>query len=80
MGLVTTSSNDVLVRVGNGRRAHVFRPATGANAKRFELLDGGTAYDRALCGAGGALRLAPEGDERCKTCDAQLERLAGYDR
>lgn len=67
-------SDDVLVRVGSGAKSHVFRPHPQANMKRFQLLDGDTVYDIALCGSRGELVLASDDDELCGTCTAQLER------
>lgn len=68
------TANDVLVRVGDGGRAHVFRPPAFANAKLFELRDGGTAYDIVLCGARGALMLADDDAGLCGSCGAALGR------
>ncbi|HEX6256191.1 MAG TPA: hypothetical protein VFZ70_10325 [Euzebyales bacterium] len=68
------AATDVLVQVGDGSRAHVFRPPAHSNAKRFELRDGGTAYDIALCGARGALVAAPDDAELCASCSAALGR------
>lgn len=62
------------VRVGSGRKAHLFRPRPGANAKLMTLRDGGTAYDYVLCGASGALVEADEDLDDCLTCHAVLER------
>jgi hypothetical protein len=67
-------ANDVLVRIGGGRKSHVFRPHPNANLKRFELQDGGTVYDIALCGSRGAMVTADADDDLCGTCGAQLER------
>ena len=68
------AANDVLVQVGDGGKAHVFRAPAHANAKRFALADGGTVYDIALCGARGALKASADGTERCASCSAALER------
>lgn len=70
------ASNDaelMEVRVGSGSKAHLFRSASGANAKAFTLRDGGVAYDYVLCGASGELRMA-DGLELCRTCAAVRER------
>ena len=72
MGVIPT--DDLLeVCVGNGKKAHLFVAAPGANAKALTLRDGGTAYDYVLCGASGALRLA-DGLERCRTCQSLLDQ------
>lgn len=63
----------VAVRVGNGRKAHLFQPAPGANAKRLSLQDGETAFDYVLCGASGALTL-DDGLELCRTCETLRDR------
>lgn len=68
------ASDDVLVRIGKGAKAHVFRTSAHANMKRFELLDGGTAYDIALCGARGAMVATSEDADLCASCSAALER------
>jgi hypothetical protein len=67
-------TNDVLVQVGEGGKAHVFRPPAHANAKRFELRDGGTVYDIAMCGARGALVKVDDDTDLCASCSAALER------
>lgn len=67
------TSTPLRVRVGSGSKAHLFEPRDGANAKRFALRDGSTAYDHVLCGASGALTLAEELDP-CKTCQEVYER------
>lgn len=67
-------ANDVMVKVGGGRKAHVFRPHPAANLKRFELREGGTVYDIAMCGARGALVQAEADAEACGSCTAALER------
>ncbi len=64
------------VKVGNGRKAHLFHAAPGANAKRLSLQDGDTAYDYVLCGASGALTLA-EDLELCRTCETLRDRRDG---
>lgn len=60
-------ADDVLVTVGSGRKAHVFRPMKGATYKVRTLDDGGSVYDRALCGSGGEMVTAVDSD-LCKTC------------
>lgn len=60
---------DVLVMVGGGSKAHVFRTHPDSNLKRFELRDGGTVYDIALCGSRGAMVAAAETTALCGTCD-----------
>lgn len=70
------SSEAVPVQVGSGRKAHLFSPAPGADAKLMSLRDGGTAYDYVLCGASGELRLA-EDLELCRTCGTLRERGDG---
>ena len=76
---VTTSphlaANDVLVQVGDGGKAHVFRTLAHANAKRFALADGGTAYDIVMCGARGALMASADDAVLCASCRAALERV-----
>ncbi len=64
--------DDVLVTVGSGKKAHVFRPMDGATYKVRTLDDGGSVYDRALCGSGGEMMPAPDAD-LCKTCSSLLE-------
>lgn len=66
--------DEIRVSIGSGSRAHVFRPRDGSNMKVFALRDGDTAYDRALCGAGGEMRVAADDMQLCKTCDSILER------
>lgn len=70
----TPLPDDVLVRVGSGGKSHVFRPHPQSNMKRFQLLDGDSVFDIALCGARGELVQAAADDELCGTCTAQLER------
>lgn len=78
MASTTAVSSDLCrVRVGSGRKAHLFRPRPGANAKLFTLHDGGTAYDYVLCGASGALVTATEDLDDCVTCSSVLERDQG---
>lgn len=74
----TTISTDIpmRVRVGSGRKAHLFRPRPGANAKTFTLHDGGTAFDYVLCGASGALVAADADMDDCLTCASVSERDA----
>lgn len=67
--------DDILVTVGSGSKAHVFRPRDGATYKVRTLDDGGSAYDRALCGSGGEMRMANDND-LCKTCAGLLESTA----
>lgn len=69
-------TNELRVRIGSGSRSHVFRAQDGSNMKLFTLRDGGTAYDRALCGTGGEMRLAADSMEPCKTCQSILDREA----
>lgn len=64
--------DDVLVIVGSGSKAHVFRPLDGATYKVRTMHDGGSVYDRALCGSGGEMRLA-DGNDLCKTCSTLIE-------
>ena len=64
--------DDVLVTVGSGSKAHVFRPLSGATFKVRTLEDGGSVYDRALCGSGGEMFTAGDAD-LCKTCSNLLE-------
>lgn len=64
----TITSDHLRVRVGSGRKAHLFSPAPGADAKRFMLEDGDTVYDYTLCGNGGALVEADDDLDLCKTC------------
>lgn len=75
--MITTpglAATDVLVQVGDGGKAHVFRPPAYANAKRFSLADGETVYDIALCGARGALVMAADDADLCASCSAALQR------
>lgn len=71
--------DDVLVTVGKGEKAHVFRPHQGATYKVRTMEDGGSVFDRALCGSGGEMRPAAD-DDLCKTCasllDAAVEEAA----
>ncbi|MBY5162320.1 hypothetical protein [Salsipaludibacter albus] len=64
--------DDVLVTVGSGSKAHVFRPLDGATFKTRTLHDGGFVYDRALCGTGGEMHTATDAD-LCKTCASLLD-------
>jgi len=64
--------DDVLVTVGSGAKSHVFRPMPGATFKSGTLHDGGSVYDRALCGSGGEL-FATDNDDLCKTCASLLD-------
>ncbi len=68
------SVNEMKVKIGSGSRAHVFRAQDGSNMKLFSLRDGDTAYDRALCGAGGEMQRADDSMELCKTCEGILDR------
>jgi hypothetical protein len=68
------AANDVLVQVGDGGKAHIFRTQAHSNAKRFELADGGRVYDIAMCGARGALVASADGTDLCASCSAALER------
>lgn len=71
----TAAPSELLqVRVGSGRKAHLFRPQPGANMKVFTLRDGGSAYDYVLCGASGELRLVGDDRDLCLTCEAVKER------
>lgn len=65
-------TDDMLVTVGSGKKAHVFRPLQGATYKVGTLDDGGSVYDRALCGSGGEMFLASD-DNLCKTCSTLLD-------
>lgn len=67
--------DDVLVTVGSGAKAHVFRPMLGATFKVRTMQDGGSVFDRALCGSGGEMRLATD-DDLCKTCGSLLDAAA----
>ncbi|HKJ54762.1 MAG TPA: hypothetical protein VJ978_02135 [Nitriliruptoraceae bacterium] len=67
--------DDVLVTVGSGAKAHVFRPHQGATYKVRTMQDGGSVFDRALCGSGGEMRLADD-DDLCKTCASLLDTAA----
>ncbi len=64
-------TDDMLVTVGSGKKAHVFRPMQGATYKMRTLDDGGSVFDRALCGSGGEMFLASD-DDLCKTCSTLL--------
>lgn len=64
--------DDVLVTIGSGRKAHVFRPMTGATFKVRTLGDGGVVYDIALCGSRGEMLAATDGADACKTCTSLL--------
>lgn len=68
-------ADDVLVTVGHGAKAHVFRPHQGATYKVRTMEDGGSVFDRALCGSGGEMRRATD-DDLCKTCATLLESAA----
>lgn len=68
-------TDDVLVTVGSGAKAHVFRSQQGATYKVRTMQDGGSVYDRALCGSGGEMRLAADAD-LCKTCASLLASAA----
>lgn len=70
------ANDEMKVMIGSGSKAHVFRARHGSNMKLFALRDGDTAYDRALCGAGGEMREADPDAELCKTCESILEREA----
>lgn len=67
------ATEPLAVRVGNGRKAHLFVAMAGANAKLLSLRDGDTAYDYVLCGASGALTLADD-LELCRTCETLRDR------
>lgn len=60
--------HDVLVMVGGGSKAHVFRSNPNANLKRFELADGATVFDIAVCGSRGAMTSADADTDLCGTC------------
>ena len=66
---IPLASNERMVLVGSGSKAHVFRSHPKANAKLFALHDEATVYDIAICGSRGEMRLAPEGTDMCGTCD-----------
>lgn len=68
--------NEMRVRIGSGSRAHIFRAQDGTNMKLFALRDGDTAYDRALCGAGGEMQTVADDVQLCKTCQSILDREA----
>lgn len=70
--LPALQDDDVLVSVGSGAKAHVFRPHAGATFKVRTMEDGGSVFDRALCGSGGEMRLAPN-DDLCLTCESLLD-------
>lgn len=64
--------HDVLVMVGGGAKAHVLRTHPEANLKMFELAEGATVYDIALCGGRGAMTSAAEDTDLCATCSNHL--------
>lgn len=64
-------TDDILVQVGSGRRAHTFRPRPGATFKRNTLRDGGVVYDIALCGARGRMIPAPDDLDACASCSSR---------
>ena len=70
-GIVT--DDDVRVRVGSGRKAHIFRPHPEATFKRHTLQDGGEVYDIALCGARGRMIAADAELDSCASCAAHLD-------
>ena len=65
--------DDVLVTIGSGRKAHVFRPMAGATFKTRTLGDGGVVYDIALCGSRGEMHAAGDDADACKTCTSLLD-------
>lgn len=65
--------HDVLVMVGGGAKGHVLRSHPEANLKMFELAEGATVYDIALCGARGAMISATAEADLCATCAGHLE-------
>lgn len=65
---VLTDVDTIRVKVGSGRRAHVFEPHAGANYKVMTLRDGGSVFDIAACGARGELWLADEAMDDCGSC------------
>lgn len=65
---------DILVMVGDGRKAHVFRSGAGVDYNLAQLRDGATVYDVALCGTGGPMMLAAEERDVCGHCSNKLER------
>lgn len=66
-------SEPLAVRVGNGRKAHLFVAAPGAGDRHERLREHETVHDYVLCGASGALRLTDEQDV-CRTCAALRDR------
>lgn len=71
--------DDVLrVKVGSGKKAHLFVVRTDSSVKAYELRDGGYAYDRAMCGAGGRMELADDDLEDCSRCQ-EIAALNGDD-
>lgn len=61
-------ATDVLVMVGDGRKAHVYRSAAGVDFKLTQLEDGATVFDVALCGAGGGMVVADDDTAVCGHC------------
>ena len=65
---IALTSDERLVLVGAGKKAHVFRSHPKANAKLFALEDEDFVHDIAICGARGEMRLAPDDTDVCATC------------
>lgn len=65
---IALTSQERLVLVGSGKKAHVFRSHPKANAKLFALEDEDFVHDIAICGSRGEMRLAPEDADVCATC------------
>ena len=59
----------LIVKVGGGKKAHHWLIKTDNSIKSFELRDGGYAFGRAVCGAGGKMVLAEDGLELCARCE-----------
>ncbi len=70
---IVLTSQERLVLVGAGKKAHVFRSHPKANAKLFALADEDFVHDIAICGSRGEMRLAPEGTDVCATCEKILD-------
>lgn len=69
---IALTSQERLVVVGSGKKAHVFRSHPKANAKLFALEDEDFVHDIAICGSRGEMRLAPDDADVCATCEKIL--------
>lgn len=58
--------------VGSGRKAHIFRSASGVDFNLTELRDGATVFDVALCGAGGPMVVADDDTDLCAHCSKKI--------